>query len=368
MQRQLAYLAGAIALVLLGICLIYADQIITPEGIYVNQTRSVDGTVTFTVRTATYNGPYAPRNAGAIWITNGSNQFVKTLKVWASNYRYTLVRWIASSNYNTTGAVTSASYNSHQLHTVTWNARTAAGALTDDGNYNVNVEFTEHNATSSNMGKYKTLSFSKSATPVDQTYPNESYFRDMHLVWAPVIQNGTLSGTVYGTNDQPLQGAIIMAGNQTAFSGANGAYSISITPGTYDVTCMMDGYQAQTQYGISVTSANTTSLSFHMNAVANEDQLSPTNTLVLDQNYPNPFRGGTAIRYYLPKSEPALIYVFNIRGQKVAELPNLAKTQGWNEALWDGKDFYGKPVAPGKYVTVLMVGDQKLYRTMTVVK
>ena len=77
-----------------------------------------EGNLAFSVRTATYNGAHAPRNAGAIWVTNSQNQFVKTIKKWASNYQYTLVRWIASSQQNTTGAITSASLNSHQLHNV----------------------------------------------------------------------------------------------------------------------------------------------------------------------------------------------------------------------------------------------------------
>ena len=368
MQIRLALLAGVIALVLLGICLVYADQIITPEGVHVDQIRNADGSVTFTVRTATYNGPYAPRNAGAIWITNGSNQFVKTIKVWASNYRYTLVRWIASSNYNTTGAVTSASLNNHQLHTVTWNAKNAAGVLQDDGNYTFNVEFTEHNATSSNMGKYKTVTFSKSVTHVDQTYPNETFFRDMHLTWTPIVQNGTISGTVLGTNNAPLNGAVIMAGTQTVFSGANGAYTMSLTPGTYDVSCMFDGYETQTQYGVVVASSNTSTLNFNLTAVANDDPAVSGAELVLAQNYPNPFKGATTLRYYLPKAAPAAVSIFNIRGQKVAELASPAKAQGWNEAVWDGKDFNGKPVSTGKYLCVLFYGDETLYRPMTVIK
>lgn len=364
MQIKLLALTGVILMILLGICLIYAEQIITPAGVYVDQHRSVDGSVTFTVRTVTYNGPYGPRNAGAIWITNSSNQFVKTLKVWANQYRYTLVRWINSSNYNTTGAVTSASLNNHQLHTVTWNARNVAGSLVADGNYNFNVEFTEHNANSNNMGKYKTVTFAKGNTPVDQTWPNETWFRDLHLTWNPVIQNGTVSGTVRGANSQALSGAVIMVGAQTVFSGANGAYTLSIAPGTYDITCMLDNFVSQTQYGVVVNSAETATVDFNLAPVANDDPAAPALELQLSQNYPNPFKGSTTIRYQLPKAAPAKISVFNLRGQKVAELPSNA-SKGWNELTWDGKDKSGQRLPSGTYIYVLSYQDRIVFNKLS---
>lgn len=363
MQIKLLTLVGVIALVLLGICLIYAEQIITPAGVYVDQHRSIDGSVTFTVRTVTYNGPYGPRNAGAIWITNSSNQFVKTIKVWANQYRYTLVRWIQSSNYNTTGAVTSASLNNHQLHTVTWNARNAAGTLVEDGNYNFNVEFTEHNASSGNMGKYKTVSFAKGNTAVDQTWPNETWFRDLHLVWNPVIQNGSISGTVRGANAQPVSGAVIMAGAQTVFSGTDGTYTLSIAPGTYSVSCMLDNYVSQTQNGVVVNSAEVSTVDFNLMPVANDDPSAPLVELALSQNYPNPFRESTTIRYQLPKAAPAKLAIFNLRGQKVAELASNS-SKGWNELSWDGKDSSGKRLPLGTYFYVLSYQDRIVYNKL----
>jgi hypothetical protein len=60
----------------------------------------------------------------------------------------------------------------------------------------MNVEFTEHNATAGNMGKFKQITFTKGSEPVNLTIPNEQYFRDNTLSWTPVIQNGTISGIV----------------------------------------------------------------------------------------------------------------------------------------------------------------------------
>jgi hypothetical protein len=76
--------------------------------------------MTFTCALWTYNGPYGPRNAGAIWITNGQKQFVKTSKSGQAN---TALLWcVVAAPAQPTGAVTSASLNSLHLHTVNWNA------------------------------------------------------------------------------------------------------------------------------------------------------------------------------------------------------------------------------------------------------
>jgi len=78
-------------------------------------------------------------------------------------------------------AITSASLNSHQLHNITWNGKDYQGNSLPDGDYKVNVEFTEHNASANNMGKYKQLTFTKGTEPVTLTIPNETYFKDMDL-------------------------------------------------------------------------------------------------------------------------------------------------------------------------------------------
>lgn len=146
-----------------------------------------EGTLQYTVRTVTYNGTYAPRNAGVIWITNSQNQFIKTLKIWAASYRLTLIRWIQNSGNNTIGAITSASLSNHQLHNVSWDGKDYQNIEVPDGEYKINVEFTEHNATASNLGKFKSITYTKGNVAFFNTYPNEAYFSDLSLGWEPII-------------------------------------------------------------------------------------------------------------------------------------------------------------------------------------
>jgi flagellar hook assembly protein FlgD len=284
-KRQLI-LTMVVGLLFLTICLLYAQQIIKPAGVYVEETRDTSGTLTFTVRTVTYNGGYAPHNVGAIWITNSTNQFVKTVKIWAQEHRDDLVRWLANSGNNTVGAVTSATISNHQLHTVTWNGTNVSGAQVADGDYKINVEFAEHEASSSNMGKYSVHIFTKGPADIDQTIPNETYFQNLHLTWAPVVQNGIISGTVTNSQNNPISGVVVTAGTQTATTNASGTYSISLPPGTYNVTCTTTSYTAQTQSNVAVVSNQTTTVNFNMG-----NQLTGTITGTVTNTQTNPIEG-----------------------------------------------------------------------------
>jgi len=51
----------------------------------------------------------------------------------------------------------------------------------------------------------------------------------------------------------------------------------------------------------------------------------------LEQNYPNPFNPSTIIRFALPKSGSVSLSVYNVLGQKVADLLNKEMTSGYHE-------------------------------------
>ncbi len=323
-----------------------------------------EGNLAFSVRTATYNGQYAPRNAGAIWITNSQNQFVKTIKKWASNYQYTLIRWIASSQQNTTGAITSASLNSHQLHNITWNGKNYQGTEMPDGDYKVNIEFTEHNASSGNMGKFKQVTFTKGSAPVNLTIPNETYFRDMNLTWTPTIVNGTISGVVTSDTGSPIFGAIILAGSVSAFSAADGSYSLSLTPGSYNISCIMDGFVTQEimNYSVSAGSANT--LNFGMLPVSNSDDILPTVNQIISPAYPNPFADHTVI--LLNAKSPGILKaaVYDLKGRLVKRLsPSSAES-----ITWDGKDKEGRYCVNGVYFIKVNSGNSQAVRKVILQK
>lgn len=144
------------------------------------------GEVTFTVRTVTQNGTYAPKNVFVIWIEDADG-FVKTRKAMANQRKQYLYTWKAASNYNVVDAITGSTLTSHQTHTVTWDCTDLDGNIVPDGDYTVWVEFTEKHA----QGPLYSLAFTKgpqaqSISPADQTY-----FKDIQLDFIPLVADFT---------------------------------------------------------------------------------------------------------------------------------------------------------------------------------
>lgn len=139
------------------------------------------GTLVVTVTTATANGRYAPRNIGAIWITDGGGKFVKTLTEWGSRRRQYLSKWLAASGGNTVDAITSATINSHGTRTGTWNGTNASRAAVADGAYRVCFEMTEYDG----AGPSDCVSFSKGRMPATDKPADATNFKNRSLVYTP---------------------------------------------------------------------------------------------------------------------------------------------------------------------------------------
>lgn len=76
---------------------------------------------------------------------------------------------------------------------------------------------------------------------------------------------GTISGNVKNSSGQNLSGATVSTdiGGYTTTTDTNGNYSlVNVAPGTYDVTAVKSGYNAQTQTGKTVTAGQTTTVNF----------------------------------------------------------------------------------------------------------
>lgn len=138
-----------------------------------------DLTVSFT--TVSFGGKYSPNNVVAVWIADDQNTFVKTLGVFATKRIKYLVTWLAASGGNTVDAVTSATFAAHGPHTVKWDSTGVDGKVVPDGNYRVYIEFTEQNK----LGKFTFVPFAKGPTPATVSPPDEPFFKDIQVVYAP---------------------------------------------------------------------------------------------------------------------------------------------------------------------------------------
>lgn len=121
------------------------------------------------MRTTANGGRYAPRNIGAIWIEDGTGQFVRTLEVWANTRRRYLSRWKASSASNTVDAVTGATKSSHVTHDQTWMLDAQERCMFTAGAYKVRIEHTDFNGNGPLLEVPFTMGTPATITPADQT-------------------------------------------------------------------------------------------------------------------------------------------------------------------------------------------------------
>ena len=78
------------------------------------------------------------------------------------------------------------------------------------------------------------------------------------------------------------------------------------------------------------------------------DELLPA-AFALHQNYPNPFNPVTTIRYDIPEQSNVRVDIYNVLGQKVAELVNKNHQPGFYTVNWDGTNMVGNALGSGMY-------------------
>jgi hypothetical protein len=89
---------------------------------------------------------------------------------------------------------------------------------------------------------------------------------------------------------------------------------------------------------------------------------------VLHQNYPNPFNPETTIRYSLGREGFTRLAIYNVRGQKVADLVSERQPAGQHEVTWKGVNASGDLVSSGLYFYRLVAGDHVETRKMVLLK
>ena len=94
-----------------------------------------------------------------------------------------------------------------------------------------------------------------------------------------------------------------------------------------------------------------------------EVDINTVSEFALNQNYPNPFNPSTKISFTLPQTANVKLSVFNLLGEKVAELVNEIKSAGFYEV-----DFNGTDLTSGMYLYRLEAGEFVSTRKMTLIK
>ncbi|MCD6376996.1 MAG: sulfatase-like hydrolase/transferase [Caldisericaceae bacterium] len=79
----------------------------------------------------------------------------------------------------------------------------------------------------------------------------------------------------------------------------------------------------------------------------------------LKQNYPNPFNPKTKITFKLSERVHISLDIFNLKGERVANIINGLCSRGVHNVIWDGRNCSGKKVSSGIYIYRLYIKEKK---------
>ncbi len=147
----------------------------------------------------------------------------------------------------------------------------------------------------------------------------------------------TAGSQIYRSNDQGES-------FQTDFAQQNQLYHISMKIVNLEGNDWIVGYAV----GENGTIAKYIELVTVSDIRDNDDAV--PNQFALAQNYPNPFNPSTIIQYNLPVAADVKLQVYNLLGQEVATLVNIAQSAGQYQIEWNGRDSNGADAASGIYL------------------
>ncbi len=261
-----------------------------------------------------------------------------------SNINFNLAPFETVQKYSISGTVTDSSgmgiKNAFIMAKDSATGQVHFGVSDTSGNYTVN---------GLNTGSYYVLFTARGYVP--QFYINSTTWEkattimvdtDIVNINAVLMKSDTTFGTgrmigsVQTSGGAALPGVLITLKNSFgittgwAITDGSGSYSINgIENGSFTITASSPQYTSQqqsTSYNSNLNSGTSVE-NFTMNkAVTSVQTKNPESTVpfeyVLENNYPNPFNPSTIIQFDLPKSSQVKLDIYNILGQKVAELVN----------------------------------------------
>jgi len=86
--------------------------------------------------------------------------------------------------------------------------------------------------------------------------------------------------------------------------------------------------------------------------------------LVLGPAFPNPFTSATTVRFELSHDSPVSLDIFDVRGRRVAVIPEQRLEAGAHVLGWDGRDLSGNEVPAGVYFYRLQAGEASSVRKL----
>ena len=131
----------------------------------------------FSYNTESLGGRYAPKNVGAVWVSDSSGKLVKSLEVWARTRLRYLTSYASARGSARPDVTATATLTNHKAHTASWDLKDTTGAAVPPGKYTLNAELTDTHMT----GKTITVPFDTSAGAATIEPPASPGFTSMKL-------------------------------------------------------------------------------------------------------------------------------------------------------------------------------------------
>lgn len=314
-------------------------------------TSRTEGSVDFQIRTSSYGGEYELHHVFAIWVTDGNDQFVRTLVRRAWEYLEDLVKWnnMTGGNYQN-ALVTGASMNNHTTHNITWDCTDRFLNPIPDGVYRIYAEFSEDETPPN--GPWMMVEFTKGSDPVTLTPAAANHFHDIELIYTPatfpdptieitapanisIIYNLPFNVEYNVGNFDPAAGDGFIGYHLNGtvlqlFDTLDPIIINALAEGSNEITLMLYDPLGEPFYPNIFDT-----ITVIYEPIAAGDVLVSTSKLL--GNYPNPFNPSTTIYFNLTteNTENTELDIFNLKGQIVRQF-SIFKFQ--SSIIWDGTD------------------------------
>ncbi len=192
----------------------------------------------------------------------------------------------------------------------------------------------------------------------------------------PDTTRGNIVGSVKDQTGTGISGVLLTIQNSNGdvvgydFTDAMGSYSIpGMNTGDYTVQASKLEWMSATTDVSYALSSPTMMVDFNLNmavtSIEDEDGAAVLpETLLLEDNYPNPFNPSTTIKIGLPEAGEVKLTVYNILGQPVKTLYEGQIAAGTHSFQWDGTGNAGQAVSTGIYFYSLETANQRLVKKM----
>lgn len=168
------------------------------------------------------------------------------------------------------------------------------------------------------------------------TYWNNN--KESILRYIEFAQNG-VKGIVSTPSGVPLSATISVAGyNKTISNDPDvGDYHRLLLPGTYQITASVAGFEPQSA-SVTVPATGYVVQNFTFGSGSDvADELSPSVSATLMNNFPNPFNNDTVLSYRVSKDNtPLRLAVYNLKGQLIQTLCEGSSPAGNHSMVFDG--------------------------------